>query len=123
MLWDEGGFAMAQSIKLIVYPVRDLAASKALFSKFLGVEPYAESDYYVGFRVDGQEVGLDPNARSQGMTAPIGYVEVSEISSALQALLDAGAELQQDVRDVGGGKMVATVKDADGNIIGLVQSP
>ncbi len=114
---------MTQSIKLIVYPVRDLAASKALFSKFLGVEPYAESDYYVGFRVDGQEVGLDPNARSQGITTPIGYVEVSEISSALQALLDAGAELQQDVRDVGGGKMVATVKDADGNIIGLVQSP
>ena len=36
--------------------------------------------------------------------------------------LDAGAEAHQRVRDVGGGKLVASVKDADGNVIGLLQS-
>jgi predicted enzyme related to lactoylglutathione lyase len=36
-------------------------------------------------------------------------------------LVDAGAETQQEVTDVGGGKLVATVKDADGNVIGLLQ--
>jgi hypothetical protein len=29
---------------------------------------------------------------------------------------------QQAVSDVGGGRLIASVKDADGNIIGLIQS-
>jgi hypothetical protein len=32
-----------------------------------------------------------------------------------------GAVTGQDVKDVGGGKLVAWVKDADGNPIGLIQ--
>lgn len=39
----------------------------------------------------------------------------------LNALLDADAEAVQAVKDVGGGKLVASVKDADGNMIGLIQ--
>jgi len=38
-------------------------------------------------------------------------------------MLAAGAQANEDVRDVGGGKLVATVKDADGNVIGLSQNP
>lgn len=110
-------------MKLFVYPVRDLAASKALYSKLLGIEPYADEAYYVGFRVDDQEIGLDPNAHSRGVTTPIGYVEVSDISASLESLLGAGAQVQQDVHDVGEGKLIATVEDADGNILGLMQSP
>jgi predicted enzyme related to lactoylglutathione lyase len=56
------------------------------------------------------------------LTGPVGYRDV-DIKKNLQMLLDAGAQLHQDVRDVGGGKLVATVKDEDGNIIGLMQSP
>jgi hypothetical protein len=44
------------------------------------------------------------------------------VEPALRTLLDAGAQTQQDVQDVGGGKLIATVKDADGNITGLIQS-
>lgn len=114
---------MAQSIKLIVYPIKDLAASKAVFSKLLGVEPYADAPYYVGFRVGDQEVGLDPNAPKQGITTPIAYVEVTDIKNSLQTLLDAGAVTRQAVKDVGGGKLIATVNDPDGNILGLTQAP
>ena len=114
---------MARNIKLIVYPVKDLVAAKALYSKFLGVEPYADAPYYVGFRVADQEVGLDPNAHSKGVTVPIGYVEVKDIKESLQTLFDAGAQTLQEVKDVGGGKLVATVKDTDGNILGLTQTP
>ena len=46
-----------------------------------------------------------------------------DIKESLQLLLDAGAEAQQAINDVGGGKLIASVKDADGNIIGLIQSP
>jgi predicted enzyme related to lactoylglutathione lyase len=57
------------------------------------------------------------------MTGPVGYWHVEDIEKSLGLLLDAGAETQQVIRDVGGGKLVATVTDADGNVIGLVQSP
>lgn len=111
---------MNQGIRTVIYPVKDIARAKTLFSKLLGVEPYADAPYYVGFRVGDQEIGLDPNGHKQGMTA---YWHVDDIKESLQLLLDAGAESLQEVKDVGGGKLIASAKDADGNIIGLIQSP
>lgn len=110
---------MPQKIKLIVYPVTDLSASKALFETFLGVSPYVDGPYYVGFRVGDLEIGLDPNATKNGVNSAISYVDVADIKTALQGLKDAGASVLQDIRDVGGGMLVATVKDGDGNILGL----
>jgi predicted enzyme related to lactoylglutathione lyase len=112
-----------QGISLFIYPVKDIAHAKALFSKFLGVQPYADQPYYVGFKVGDQEVGLDPNGYQQGMTGPVGYRQVLDIRKSLQLLLDAGAQVHQEVKDVGGGKLIATVKDASGNTIGLIQFP
>ncbi len=109
---------MNQGIRTVIYPVKDLAQAKTVFSRLLGVEPYADQAYYVGFRIGDQEIGLDPNGHKQGMTA---YFHVSDIKKSLQLLLDAGAQVQQEVKDVGGGKLIASVKDADGNVIGLVQ--
>ena len=57
------------------------------------------------------------------MTGPIAYWPVNDIKESLQQLLDAGAQAQQEVTDVGGGKLIATVKDANGNVLGLMQSP
>ncbi|MBI1258496.1 MAG: glyoxalase [Chloroflexi bacterium] len=107
-------------ISLIVYPVKDVNAAKQLFNTFLGVEPYIDGAYYVGYKVGDQEVGLDPNGPAAG---PIGYTFVSDIKASLQGLIDAGAQMLQDVKDVGYGRLIATVKDASGNIIGLVQNP
>lgn len=112
-----------RSVSLFVYPVRNLDASRTLFRELLGVDPYADEPYYVGFRVGDQEIGLDPNAHERGVTVPIGYVEVSDIRAKLERLLESGAEVHQDVHDVGGGKLVATVQDSDGNLLGIMQSP
>jgi predicted enzyme related to lactoylglutathione lyase len=114
---------MDKEIKLFVYSVRDLAKARALFSQLLGVAPYVDSPYYVGFKVGDQEIGLDPNGHSKGITGPIGYWDVADVKQSLQSLLDAGAQLHQGVTDVGGGLLIALVKDADGNILGLRQSP
>jgi predicted enzyme related to lactoylglutathione lyase len=57
------------------------------------------------------------------MTGPVGYWHVDDIKQILKALVDTGAEAQQEVKDVGGGKLIASVKDADGNVIGLIQAP
>lgn len=112
---------MTEGVKTIIYPVEDLARAKALFRELLGVEPYMDETYYVGFNVAGQDIGLDPHGHGKGMTGPVGYWHVDDIRRSVQALLDAGAEAQQEVRDVGGGKLIASVKDADGNVIGLIQ--
>jgi predicted enzyme related to lactoylglutathione lyase len=114
---------MNQGIEVIVYPVSNLAQAKTLYRTLLGVDPYADQAYYVGFRIGDQEIGLDPHGHSKGMTGSVVYVSVADIQSSLQQLLEAGAQPLQAVQDVGGGKLIASVKDADGNNIGLIQNP
>jgi predicted enzyme related to lactoylglutathione lyase len=110
---------MTEGIKTFIYPVSDIAKAKTLYTALLGVEPVMDEPYYVGFKVGGQDVGLDPNGHDE--TGPVGYWHVDDIKSRLTGLIDAGAEVLQDVRDVGGGKLIATVRDADGNVLGLLQ--
>jgi predicted enzyme related to lactoylglutathione lyase len=57
------------------------------------------------------------------MTGPIAYWHVDDINKSLDTLLDAGAEADRAIQDVGGGTLIATVKDADGNVTGLFQAP
>src|SRR5215468_9231848 len=111
---------MNQGIQTIIYPVKDLDKAKAQFKELLGVEPYADAPYYVGFKVGNQDIGLDPHGHQAGATA---YYQVSDIKGSLQKLLDAGAESVQEVKDVGGGRLIASVKDVNGNLIGLRQDP
>jgi len=112
---------MTAGISLIVYPVTDLAKAKQIYTQLLGVEPYMDSPYYVGYKFGDQEIGLDPNGHKSGLTGPVAYRQVADIHQSVQGLLDAGAQILQEVKDVGGGLLVAIVKDADNNAIGLRQ--
>ena len=107
-------------MSLLVYPAKDMASAKTLFKALLGVEPYADMSYYAGFRTGDLEIGLDPNGSSAG---PIAYWEVEDIGASLRLLVDAGGQTVQDVTDVGAGLLIATVKDAAGNTLGLRQPP
>jgi predicted enzyme related to lactoylglutathione lyase len=109
-------------MKTIVYPVRDAGRAKELYAAWLGTEPYIDSPYYVGFKVGEVEVGLDPHGFDQGVTAPIGYTDVSDIEEALARLEAAGATRKDAPHDVGGGMQIATVTDPDGHVIGLRQA-
>ena len=110
---------MTTGIKTVIYPVTDLDRTKALFTALLGA-PAHDAPYYVQFDVDGQSIGLDPSGRHQGAT---GYFHVDDVEKTLAALVDAGATTVLEPQDVGGGTLVATLKDADGNLIGLRQAP
>ena len=110
-------------IKQLNFPVTNLAAARKILSSLLGVEPYMDAPYYVGFRVGDMEIGLDPNGHKQGQTGPLAYFQVEDIGASLKALKDAGAQVHQEPHDVGGGKLVAVLKDSDGNLIGLLQEP
>ncbi len=110
-----------QGIKTVLHPVTDLEKAKAVYTALLGVEPMADSPYYVGYEVEGQQIGLVPNAAAQGMTSPIAHWHVSDIETKLAEVTAAGATVKQSPRDVGGGRLVATFTDPDGNVLGLIQ--
>jgi predicted enzyme related to lactoylglutathione lyase len=112
-----------QGIKTVLHPVSDLAAAKALYTALLGLPPQADSDYYVGFDVGGQHIGLLPGGGPQGMTSQVTYWQVPDIEAKLAEVTAAGATVKEPVRDVGGGRQVATVTDLDGNVLGLLQDP
>ncbi len=112
-----------QGIKTVLVPVSDLATAKAVYAALLGVPPEADGSYYVGFEAEGQHIGLLPGGGPQGMTAPVTYWHVPDIEAKLAEVTAAGATVKDAVRDVGGGRRVATVTDADGNVLGLLQDP
>jgi predicted enzyme related to lactoylglutathione lyase len=111
---------MTEGVRTVIYPASDVAAAKARFTALLGVEPYVDTPYYIGYKAGGQDIGLDPNGHRAGAVA---YVEVADIKGRLQSLLDAGAEVHEELHAVGGGRLIASVKDPDGNLIGLLQDP
>jgi predicted enzyme related to lactoylglutathione lyase len=110
-----------QGIKTVLHPVSDVAAAKAVYTALLGAPPTAESPYYVGFDVEGQHIGLVPGGASQGMTAPVAYWQVADIEAKLAEVVAAGATVKEPAHDVGGGRLVATFTDPDGNVLGLLQ--
>lgn len=113
---------MTTGIKTVIIPVKDLASAKELYGALLG-NPYVDQPYYVGFRVGEQEIGLDPNGHSQGMEGVLGYCHVDDIEKSLDRLVGAGARARGPIRNVGGGRLIASIADADGNVIGLLQDP
>jgi predicted enzyme related to lactoylglutathione lyase len=112
---------MTAGIQTIIYPVRDLTAAKERFQAILGEEPIVDQPYYVGWQISGQDIGLDPNGHSKGMAGPVAYCHVDDIAATVKALNAAGAQTLQDVTGVGGGKLIASLSDPDGNVIGLLQ--
>ena len=111
---------MGNQAKLIVYPVKDISKSKTLFTALLGVERYADSPYYVGYRAGDVEISLDPNGTS---SVAIAYWEVPDAKATLDSLVAAGTQSKQEPKDVGGGMLIALATDENGDMIGLRQLP
>jgi predicted enzyme related to lactoylglutathione lyase len=110
-----------QGIKTVLHPVSDMAGAKAVYSALLGIEPQTDSPYYVGYEAEGQQIGLVPGGGPQGMTSPVAYWHVADIEAKLAEVTAAGATLHEAAHDVGGGRLVATFTDPDGNVLGLIQ--
>jgi predicted enzyme related to lactoylglutathione lyase len=109
-------------VKTILHPVSDVEKAKPVYTALLGVEPMADSPYYVGYEAEGQQIGLVPN-RGQGATSPVAYWHVSDIEAKLAEVTAAGATIKEPPRDVAQGRLVATFTDPDGNVLGLIQDP
>jgi len=112
-----------EGIKTILHPVSDLEKAKAVYTALLGVPPQHDASYYVGYDTAGQHIGLVPGGGSAGMTSPVAYWHVPDIEAKLAEVTAAGAAVKEAPHDVGGGRLVATITDPDGNVLGLLQDP
>jgi predicted enzyme related to lactoylglutathione lyase len=108
-------------IKTVLHPVTDVAAAKTVYTALLGISPQTDSEYYVGYDIGDQHIGLVPGGGAQGMTAPVVYWQVSDIDAKLAEMTATGATVKEAAHAVGGGRVVATFTDHDGNVVGLLQ--
>ena len=110
-----------QGVKTVLHPVSDLAMAKAVYAALLGEPPTTDESYYVGFEAAGQHIGLVPDGGPQAMTSPVAYWHVPDIDAKLTEVTAAGATVKEPPHDVGGGRLVATITDSNGNVLGLLQ--
>lgn len=121
----KGGDARLQGLRTVVYAAPDLDSAKAWYTEALGIEPYFDEDFYVGFNIGGYELALDPNrsvAQPAGSGAMV-YWGVDDVEEELNRLLSLGAKPHTPFQDVGGDIKVGSVIDPFGNAIGLIFNP
>jgi predicted enzyme related to lactoylglutathione lyase len=108
-----------EGIKTVLHPVSDLEKSKPVYAALLGLQPQHDAPFYVGFEAAGQHIGLVPGGG--GMSSPVTYWHVADIEAKLAEVTAAGGTVKDAPRDVGGGRLVATFTDPDGNVLGVLQ--
>ena len=113
--------AVFLGLRTVVYPAPDLAASKAWWTAALGVEPYFDQPFYVGFNPGGYELGLDPNGDLS--LGPRTYWGVRNVAAAEEHVIKTGAVVVEATQGVGGGTKLATFRSPAGDLFGLIKNP
>lgn len=108
-------------LRTLIYPSNDLQADKKWWSEVLGYEPYFDEPFYVGFNVNGYELGLDPNAKIED--GPRTYFGVNNVQGSVNHLVKLGCKVFEAPTETGGGIIVATVKRSNGQLLGLIYNP
>jgi predicted enzyme related to lactoylglutathione lyase len=116
---------MFLGLRTATYRVDDIDKGKAWYSEVLGVKPYFDEPFYVGFNVAGYELGLQPIEGSSGEKAEgaVAYWGVENAEAAFKRIIELGATVHAAVQDVGEGIKVATVNDPFGNVFGIIENP
>jgi predicted enzyme related to lactoylglutathione lyase len=110
-------------LRTVIYSAPDLARAKDWYSKALGIDPYFDQPFYVGFNVGGYELGLDPNAKNVGPGGVVPYWGVGNIDEAMAHMHSMGAEISEAAHEVGEGIKVGSVRDPFGNVMGIIENP
>lgn len=112
-------------LRSVIYGVSDLAKAREWYQQLLETEPYFDSETYVGFNVGGFELGLNPDARSATSRADgvVAYWGVNDMAAQVERINALGARQHSEITDVGGGVLMSSFLDRDGNIFGLIQNP
>ncbi|OGT79674.1 MAG: bleomycin resistance protein [Gammaproteobacteria bacterium RIFCSPLOWO2_02_FULL_61_13] len=113
---------MILGLRTAIYPAPDLVRAKAWYEQVLGMKPYFDEPFYVGFSVGGFELGLIP-VGEPSWAGPQPLWGVDDAAAEFQRLVALGAAALQPVTDVGGGIKVAAVLDPFGNRFGIIENP
>jgi predicted enzyme related to lactoylglutathione lyase len=110
-----------EGLRTVIYPTPDLDAAKEWWIALLGIEPYFDQPFYVGFSVAGYELALMPDA--DPADGALVYWGVPNVAEAMEAAKAAGSTEHTPVADVGDGIVTATVRTPEGSILGLIHNP
>ncbi len=113
---------MFKKLRTVIYHVTDLQKAKEWYALITNIQPYFDQPFYVGFDINGCELGLDPDMTgvSDGNHSIV-YWSVDAIENCVARLIAEGAILLDAVKEVGGGIKVASVNDPWGNAVGLIE--
>jgi len=111
---------MLTKLRSCIFTAPDLDAAKAFYTALLGIAPYFDLPDYVGYDVAGYELGLDPNGPPPAGTNPIAYWSVGDLKAVIERAMELGAQIGQAPQEVGGGTIMAHIKDPWGNLVGLI---
>lgn len=110
-----------EGLRTVIYPSPDLDAAKTWWTDLLGINPYFDEPFYVGFDVEGYELGLLPDGSpSDGALV---YWGVADVPAAVATAIASGSSEHTPMAEVGGGIVTATVKTPAGAILALIYNP
>ncbi len=113
---------MFTKLRTVIYNVTDLAKAKKWYAAITGRQPYFDEPFYVGFDIDGYELGLDPDMTGiVPGNSHVSYWSVASVEAAVSQCTAAGATLVTPPHNVGGSIITAIVQDPWGNAIGLIE--
>jgi predicted enzyme related to lactoylglutathione lyase len=113
---------MFKKLRTVIYHVDNLKAARDWYTNLTGIQPYFDQSFYVGFDINGCELGLDPDMENiKPGNQTVSYWEVEDVATALNQLSKTGAIIIQPKTNVGGDINVAIVSDPFGNTIGLIE--
>jgi len=112
-------------LRTVIYYVSDMERAKAWYRSLLAIEPYFDEPFYIGFNVGGFELGLHPadDDHKPGPGGVVAYWGIEHMTEAWARATGMGAVAVEQPQDVGGGILVAAVRDPFGNVLGLIENP
>lgn len=111
-------------LRTAIYKVPNITAAKQWYAKAFEVEPYFDQPFYVGFNIDGYELGLQPDDSTKEKGESVAaYWATNDVQSTYDRLISLGAIDNEPPQNVGGDIIVATLKDPWNNVIGLIFNP
>ena len=113
---------MFKKLRTVIYHVEDLDDAKNWYKTITGLDPYFDQPFYVGFDINGYELGLDPDMTNvETGNQSVAYWSVDNIEDVVDKLTQNNASVISSVTEVGDGIKVAVLKDPFGNAIGLIE--
>jgi lactoylglutathione lyase len=112
-------------LRTCIFKVSNIIEAKEWYSTAFNCKPYFDEAFYVGFNIQGFELGLQPAEIPNIFPAEnvLCYWGVEDIASTYNHLLDIGATEHEAPQHVGGDIVVASVRDPWSNVIGIIYNP